>query len=121
MTNKVERNYGKLYEPDSANTFIWHVIPKGYKPGTATSYERTGSCDSQSLTSRGFTLVNSVQMGRYDENGYYHTYKPGVENCFPGKYVQVLKGEDAIDAKNQYERNKINVRWAAKEGKALKV
>ena len=121
MTNKIERNYGKLYDPPSANTFIWHVIPKGYKPGTATSYERTGSPDPQGLTSRGFTLVNPVQMGRYDENGYYHTYKPGVEGCFPGKYVQVLKGEDAIDAKNQYERKKIYERYPAKEGMEVNV
>jgi len=121
MTKEVEKNYGKLYDPTAANTFVWHVVPKNYKAGTAASFVGTRTADPTNLINQGFTLVSPVQMGRYDEHGYYHTYKPPVEGCFPGKYIQVLQGQAAIDAKNQYERRKIYERYPAKEGMEVSV
>lgn len=121
MTKKVERNYGKLYDPPSANTFVWHVVPKNYKAGTAATYVATRNPDPMPLVNQGFVLVNSVQMGRYDQDGFYHTYKPPVEGVVVGKYVRVLQDHEVQDAKNQYDRKKVYERYPAKEGMELSV
>lgn len=120
MTKPIEKNYGKLFQPDAANSFIWHVIPKNHKAGTAASFVGTKTPDPSNLINQGFILVNPVQMGRYDESGCYHTYKPPVDGVAPGKYVRVLQDHELKDAKNQYERNKIYQRHGM-QGRELKV
>ena len=115
MTNGIERSYGKLYDPSAADTFIWNVVPKNYKAGTAATYVATRHPDPMPLVNQGFVLVNSVQMGRYDQDGFYHTYKPPVEGVVVGKYVRVLQDHEVIDAKNQYDRKKIYDRYPAKQ------
>ena len=119
MAKPVERNYGKLYDPDSKNTFVWHVVPKNFKSGTASSYVGTTTPSPQSLINQ-FVLVNPVQVGRYDEDGFYYTYKPPIEGVTPGKYVRVLQEHEIKDAKNQFERNRIYERHGV-QGRALKV
>ena len=121
MTKKIERNYGKLYDPASADRFVWHVVPKNYKAGTAATFVGTRSPDPTNLLNQGFVLVSPVQMGRYDQDGFYHTYKPPIEGVVPGKYVRVLQDHDLKGAKNQYERKKIYERYPAKEGMEVNV
>ena len=46
---------------------------------------------------------------------------PPIEGVAPGKYVRVLQEHELEDAKNQYERDKINRKYAAKPGMGLPV
>tara|TARA_R100000234_G_scaffold119782_1_gene103748 strand:+ start:579 stop:908 length:330 start_codon:yes stop_codon:yes gene_type:complete len=108
----------KLYDPDCANSYVWNMIAKNHKAGTATSYLLTQTPSPKAYEERGYVLVNPVQMGRYDEEGCYHTYKPPVDGCFPGKYARVPLGKDY---KKEYERQKIYDRYPAKDGKELQV
>lgn len=119
MAKPVERNYGKLYDPNSKDTFVWHVVPKNFKAGTASSYVGTITPNPQSLINQ-FVLVNPVVVGRYDQDGFYHTYKPPIEGVAPGKYVRVLQEHEVKDAQNQFERNRIYERHGV-QGKALNV
>ena len=42
-------------------------------------------------------------MGKYDDFGWYYTFKPGVDGVFPGKYVRVIQDHELKEAKKQYE------------------
>ena len=121
MNNMPEKNYGKLYDPSSADSFVWHMIPKNHKAGTPPSFLLTREPSPKPFEERGYTLVNPVQLGMYDKDGFYHTYKPPIEGVAPGKYVRVLQEHELEDAKNQYERDKINRRHGAKPGMELAV
>tara|TARA_R100001443_G_scaffold27309_2_gene40579 strand:- start:260 stop:583 length:324 start_codon:yes stop_codon:yes gene_type:complete len=103
MTNAITRTFGKLYDPNAAGKYVWHVIPKNYKAGTAASFVGTGTPDPTNLLNQGFVLVNPVQMGKYDDFGWYYTFKPPVDGVVPGKYVRVIQDHELKEAKKQYE------------------
>jgi len=121
MSDMPEKSYGKLYDPNSSDSFVWHMIPKNHKAGTPPSFLLTREPSAKPFEERGYTLVNPVQLGMYDKFGYYHTYKPPIEGVAPGKYVRVLQEHELEDAKNQYEKNLINRKYAAKPGMGLSV
>ena len=121
MKNMPEKNYGKLYDPNSSDSFVWHMIPKNHKAGTPPSFLLTREPSPKPFEERGYTLVNPVQLGMYDKDGFYYTYKPPIEGVAPGKYVRVLQEHELQDAKNQYERDKINRKYGAKPGMELAV
>ena len=99
------------YDPQRKDSFVWPMIPKNAKPGSQTSYKLTKFPNPSTWEQRGYELAGPCQMGRYDEEGFYHTYKPPVEGCFPGKYVRVLQKDQLEKAKNDYERDVINRRY----------
>ena len=121
MSDMPDKNYGKLYDPNASDSFVWHMIPKNHKAGTPPSFLLTREPSAKPFEERGYTLVNPVQLGMYDKFGYYHTYKPPIEGVAPGKYVRVLQEHELEDAKNQYEKNLINRKYAAKPGMGLAV
>ena len=121
MSEMPDKNYGKLYDPNASDSFVWHMIPKNHKAGTPPSFLLTREPSAKPFEERGYTLVNPVQLGMYDKFGYYHTYKPPIEGVAPGKYVRVLQEHELEDAKNQYEKNLINRKYAAKPGMGLAV
>jgi hypothetical protein len=51
----------------------------------------------------------------YDEDGFYHTYKPPIDGICPGKYVRVLDDEQVRTAKDKYESDKIYARHGGRK------
>ena len=109
----------KLYDPTFANSYVWPMTAKNAKPGQPTSYQLTREPSPKLWEERGFVMAGPCQVGMYDEEGFYCTYRAGVEGAFPGKYFRVLQGKYLKNAKENYERDRINERYGAKEGMAV--
>jgi hypothetical protein len=105
----------KLYDPECANSWVWQMVPKNHKPGTPCTYQLTSTPSPKAYEERGYILINPVQLGMYDEHGYYMTYKPPVEGIFPGKYVRVLQDHQLEKAKDKYESDKIYARHGGRK------
>ena len=103
----------KLYDPECKNTFVWPMIAKNAKPGQQTTYKLTKDPSPKMYEERGYFLAGPCQCGRYDEEGFYHTYRPAVDGLFPGKYFRVLQGDDYKNAKKNYERNLMYEKWGS--------
>ena len=105
-----------LYNPDCANSYVWQMIPKNHKPGQNAQYLLTREPSPKLWEQKGFTLVSPVQIGWYNAEGFYCTFRQGVEGCFEDKYFQILWGEKDIEkAKKEYEAKKIEERYGARQ------
>tara|TARA_R100000458_G_C8244671_1_gene222898 strand:+ start:30 stop:395 length:366 start_codon:yes stop_codon:yes gene_type:complete len=114
----------KLYDLNCVNrdetgrpkpTFVWPCTPKNYRPGQPTSFVLTKEPSAKAAESQGYTLAGPCQLGMYDEDGFYHTYKPPIEGICPGKYVRVLDDEQAKSAKVKYESDQIYARHGGRK------
>jgi len=81
----------KLFSPESRNQFVFAVLPKAAKEGTAPAF-RTVDADDFDEAQRKldkFQLRNAYPycVGRYDEFGRYMTHKPAIEGVRPGRFV----------------------------------
>lgn len=77
----------KLFSPDTRNQFVFAVLPKAAKEGTAPAF-RTVDADDFDEANRKldkFQLRNAYPypIGRYDEFGRYMTYKPQSKASLP--------------------------------------
>ena len=115
----------KLYDPNCVHrdetghprpTFVWPCTAKNYRPGQNTTFVLTKEPSAKAAESQGYTLAGPCQLGMYDEDGFYHTYKPPIDGICPGKYVRVLDDEQVRTAKAKYESEKLYARYGAKEG-----
>lgn len=81
----------KLFSPDTKNQFVFAVLPKAAKEGTAPAYRTVDAYDFEEANRKleKFQLRNAYPypVGRYDEFGRYMTYKPPVEGVTPGRFV----------------------------------
>ena len=105
----------KLYDPSLADSYVWHMLPKNSKHGQPGSYQLTREPSPKMWEERGWILLNPVQIGWYDKEGFYCTYRPGVEGVFDGKYFRTLQGRHLQQAKVAFERQRIEDKWPAKE------
>lgn len=104
------------YNPECAESYVWQMIPKGHKPGQPIQYVLTKEPSPKLWEQRGYTLINPVQLGRYDSEGFYCSFRPGIPSIYEDRYFRVLQHEKDIDrAKKQYERKKINERYGVTE------
>jgi hypothetical protein len=108
------------YNPECAESYVWQMIPKGHKPGQPAQYVLTREPSPKLWEQRGYTLINPVQIGRYDREGFYCTFRQGVEGSFKDKYFRLTQGKREIErAKNEYERKKVNERYGVVEEVAV--
>lgn len=105
----------KLYDPSAADCYVWHVLQKNAKHGQPGSYQLTRDPSPKGLEDRGWILLHPVQIGWYDKEGFYCTYRAGVEGVFDGKYFRTLQGKHLKQAKDAFERQRIEDKWPAKE------
>ena len=81
----------KLFSPETKNQFVFAVLPKAAKEGTAPAYRTVDAYDFEEANRKleKFQLRNAYPypVGRYDEFGRYMTYKPPVEGVTPGRFV----------------------------------
>ena len=68
----------KLYDPGSANDYIWPMVPKGAKPTDPCQYKPTRDENPGLWTDKGWTMAGAHCMGRYDSEGLWQTYCPPV-------------------------------------------
>ena len=67
-----------LYNPDCANSYVWQMIPKNAKPGQNAQYLLTREPSPKLWEMKGFTLVNPVQIGWYNAEGFYCTFRQRI-------------------------------------------
>jgi hypothetical protein len=113
-------NNQPLYNPNFADSFVWPMTPKNAKPGQPTTYQLTKEPTPKMWEERGYVMAGPCQLGRYDEAGFYHTYRAPYGDQ-PGRYFRVLQGKYLKRAKESYERDRINAKWGAKEGMEISV
>ena len=81
----------KLFSPETKNQFVFAVLPKAAKEGTAPAYRTVDAYDFDEANRKleKFQLRNAYPypIGRYDEFGRYMTYKPPVDGVTPGRFV----------------------------------
>ncbi len=81
----------KLFSPETKNQFVFAVLPKAAKEGTAPAFRTVDAYDFDEAQRKldKFQLRNAYPypVGRYDEFGMYMTYKPPVEGVTPGRFV----------------------------------
>lgn len=81
----------KLFSPDCKNQFVFAVLPKAAKEGTAPAFRTIDAYDFDEASRKldKFQLRNAYPypMGRYDEFGRYMTYKPPIDGITPGRFV----------------------------------
>ena len=104
----------KLYDPTCAGSYVWPMVHKNAKPGDSTSFQLTREPSPKGWEERGWKLAAPHQLGWYDEEGFYHTYRAAVEGAFEEKYFRVLQGRDYERAKRKYQKEVIEKRYAAK-------
>ena len=114
-------NTHKLYAPNLADTFVWPMTAKNAKPGQPTPYQMTKEPTPKMWEERGYVMAGPCQVGMFDSEGFYCTYRPPVEGAFPGKYFRVLQNKYAKRAKENYERDLINRKYGAKPGMEIAV
>ena len=108
------------YNPECAESYVWQMIPKGHKPGQPAQYVLTREPSPKLWEQRGYTLIYPVQIGWYDKEGFYCTFRQGVQGSFEDKYFRLVQGKREIErAKNEYERKKINDRYGVVEEVAV--
>lgn len=101
-----------LYNPANANSYVWPMIPKAHKAGMSVTYQMTREPSPKPWEDRGWILCGPCQLGRYGADGVYETYKPPTEGVSPvGRYV---RHPWAAEQAENYERDQINSRYAAK-------
>ena len=111
----------KLYNPDldPLPAYVWPMVPKAYKPGQQVTYQLTKDPDPKNAELQGYVLAGPCQIGMYDSEGFYCTYRPAFGN-FPGKYYRVLQDKYADRVKQDYENEKekerIERRYPARNG-----
>jgi hypothetical protein len=105
----------RLFDPACANSWVWHMLPKNSKPGQPGSYNLTKTNSPKEWEARGWMLICPHQIGWYDDQGFYCTYRPGVEGAFEARYFRVLQGVDADKAMRNYKKETIEERWGARE------
>ena len=96
----------KLFNPESAGHFIYAVLPKTAREGTAPSYQAIAGTSfddcEQRIERNGSRSVYPYPMGRYDDKGRYETYRPGIEGVRPGIFtIHPLAAEE----EKTYERD----------------
>ena len=81
----------KLFDPKSANAFVYAVVPKNAKEGTAPTYQPIAGLSLEDcermIEQKGFRTAYPYVMGKYDEKGRYLTYKPPIDGVTPGRFV----------------------------------
>lgn len=81
----------KLFSPDLKNQFVFAVLPKASKEGTAPAFRPVDALDFDEAERKldKFQLRNAYPypMGRYDEFGRYMIYKPPIDGVTPGRFV----------------------------------
>jgi hypothetical protein len=81
----------KLFSPDCKNQFVFAVLPKAAKEGTAPAFRTIDAYDFDEASRKldKFQLRNAYPypMGRYDEFGRYMTYKPPIDGVTPGRFA----------------------------------
>lgn len=81
----------KLFSPETKNHFVFAVLPKAAKEGTAPAFRTVDAYDfeeaERKLDKYQLRSAYPYVMGRYDEFGRYMTYKPPVEGSSPGRFV----------------------------------
>ena len=81
----------KLFSAPDANHFVFAVVPKNAKEGTAPTYVAIQGVDLETaekqIDQRNHRPAYPFVMGRYDEKGRYMTYKPPIEGITPGRFV----------------------------------
>ncbi len=106
----------KLYAPDLANSYVWPMVAKNARAGEQTTFQLTSDPTPKMWEERGYVLAGPCQSGMYDESGFYCTFRPGVDGKFPGKYYRVLQDKYADKVKQDYEKEKIERRYPARNG-----
>ena len=99
----------KLYDPslETLPCYVWPMVPKAYKPGQQTTYQLTKDPSPKMAELQGFVMAGPCQIGMYDEEGFYCTYRAAVDGKFPGKYFRVLQGKYLEHVKRNYERDRM--------------
>jgi hypothetical protein len=84
----------KLYDPSSANKFVFAAVATNAKEGTDPTYVAVSAGDVDAaeaslMADKRAPMRNAYPyvMGRYDEHGRYCTYLPPVEGIRPGRFV----------------------------------
>ena len=96
----------KLYDPNLADSFVWPMTAKNAKPGQPTTYQLTKEPSPRMWEERGFVMAAPTQIGMYDSEGFYCTYRPPYAD-HPGKYFRVLQGKYLKKVKEDYERDRM--------------
>ena len=104
------------YNPECAESYVWQMIPKGHKQGQPVQCVLTREPSPKLWEQRGYILVNPVQIGWYDKEGFYCTFRQGIEGCFEDRYFRIVQGiRETERAMAEYERKKMNARYGVTE------
>ena len=80
-----------MFDKSKANTFVFAVVPKSAKEGTAPTYQAIAGLSVDDCESTIFKHNNRPAyphcMGRYDEHGRYCIYCPPIDGIAPGKFI----------------------------------
>ena len=81
----------KLFNPQNANGYVFAVVAKNAREGTAATYVCVNgasleACEA-SIDQKGQRNAYPYVVGRYDERGRYCVYKPAIEGVTPGRFV----------------------------------
>lgn len=93
----------KLFNPQSANAFVFAAVAPNAREGTDPTYVAIHAggieeAENSMLADKKAPLRNAYPyvMGRYDERGCYMTYCPPIEGVKPGRFVLHPLAEDEM-------------------------